>query len=1438
MASTSPKATRNPTQTPIRGRGRGRPRLYARGTSSTSRRKAGSGSRFVDNTPSGRRRPTYQNGYRPGGAGGGGRYIHPSTGEEIPASVYKEIMKSAQKGEVPASLRRVAPALPPPSSIGPDGVYKPREERSYFEFHPGLDVEQPLLVLTAEEVDGENYKPPETKTVKILDIKEEEEMRKDMDIVSTKEEPQQDTSDTGRARSEGSSQPQDTTEEYISKPGPESATSPVSSPPNDVSTNVDPMSATTNGDLAVRFSVPTEGIMNGLAIDPALAALTPPPIPVTDSSGSLPIDPALAAQSQPPPAQTETPAATPTDGPLKDDGVAQVAPTPPPTTPSAPDTGPSPVKRGMSDVPTLASLRAHRTTAGKPPPRPLPPATARKPRAQGRVENPHEKLHLREPSFRKIQEFKFSESARNGIDGMGLRGFNGAHSFDRAQPMSENMLAVGYQKSTRFECPPTLLRDQPDFGVDEELGPVALDLVEYDMDEQDDQWLNNYNSKRMITGDNKVSQEVFEFAMTKIEKQWVNLERKMPKVPAKPHGAGWPNRRRSSGRAGEDDEDEGAEDSKCAICDDGECENANAIVFCDGCNLAVHQECYGVPYIPEGQWHCRKCQQIPRQTAHCVFCPNTDGAFKQTTTNRWAHLLCAIWIPEVRLANPAFMEPVEGVESVPKSRWKLNCYICKQRMGACIQCSNRSCFQAFHVTCGRRARLHMKMKNSSGQGALLESSSLKALCHKHVPPDWRKENDVDNAAAEAMEFYATNFTGREWGDSHAAAVARPQLTLEDDMSRIYQRMGDKRKADQRTIWKLPSGAPVIPKIILEVLVTSLKTFGITNVRNFAAEACKYWTLKREARRGASLVRRLQVQADSNSFTSIEVTRKNYASLGRTQGEKKLERRKDFAGDLEKDLLGLMSIVKAVREREDGRVMDVEMLEDFVDAMFFPERPLMSNVLEEAQELDTSNLFQLGFGLIRDRLENRLYPSVSAFALDVRSVLKSSPAEPRLEFDIRVKRYVPPSIAFNPPKSSVEDSEVVGADILKKLDSSFKETLAKEREIREERQERPTKRPRLPQHLSIDGLPNGRDSSHSPNSPSDQLVKEALPELGKDKTLSIDPTQLAMGGTILGSVSKALAKELLVGSGDKNRPPWYVKDYRPSEMEVDNEPTKGKTKLPPRPSEDSANATTELTNPAPENMNGVVSTPQDSHMASFITEEDCDMEDAPGDLDDDFLPPPPAEPVSVAAPPAPESHLPLHSDLHDEDAEGELDDELAMAYTLGNDLPTVVNNPMNNFPLPDMDSTHEELGTDDDLLGGYRPEDLPSPLGMNMGDSASSVGRISSNTANATLDVPYASRLRDPMSDLPDLPPNLGIPEKGMDHEHFDTTSVLSDYPEDLDENLSMGMNGNDANADEDDEVGLAENEVTPSRRSRKATTRSNGRSGGGRAATSVRKKRR
>lgn len=61
----------------------------------------------------------------------------------------------------------------------------------------------------------------------------------------------------------------------------------------------------------------------------------------------------------------------------------------------------------------------------------------------------------------------------------------------------------------------------------------------------------------------------------------------------------------------------------------------------------------------------------PEAPVSCIFCPNEGGAFKQTNTNRWAHLLCAIWIPEVGISNPVYMEPIDQISKVPRSRWKL-----------------------------------------------------------------------------------------------------------------------------------------------------------------------------------------------------------------------------------------------------------------------------------------------------------------------------------------------------------------------------------------------------------------------------------------------------------------------------------------------------------------------------------------------------------------------------------------------------------------------------------------------------------------------------------------------------------------------------------------------------------------------------------------------
>ncbi|KAI1334033.1 origin recognition complex subunit 4 C-terminus-domain-containing protein [Xylariaceae sp. FL0016] len=54
---------------------------------------------------------------------------------------------------------------------------------------------------------------------------------------------------------------------------------------------------------------------------------------------------------------------------------------------------------------------------------------------------------------------------------------------------------------------------------------------------------------------------------------------------------------------------ESEDDEVCAICSKPDSEPPNEIIFCEVCDMAVHQECYNVPSIPEGDWICRDCSQ-------------------------------------------------------------------------------------------------------------------------------------------------------------------------------------------------------------------------------------------------------------------------------------------------------------------------------------------------------------------------------------------------------------------------------------------------------------------------------------------------------------------------------------------------------------------------------------------------------------------------------------------------------------------------------------------------------------------------------------------------------------------------------------------------------------------------------------------------------------
>jgi len=653
--------------------------------------------------------------------------------------------------------------------------------------------------------------------------------------------------------------------------------------------------------------------------------------------------------------------------------------------------------------------------------------------------NPRERLTLPKPSYRELDPFL---------------------SYERKEIAKEDfvdkiMASVGYQEGELFLRPERTYIRQMEGSAEEDLdlspglmtggensaiGSNGVGRVEYDMDEQDVKWLEEFNKKRTEDGVGSIRRAVFEITMTKVEKEWHALEKRIPKPNPK---APQTQRPRSSSAAAKNGDPQGEEpDSKCAICDDGDCENANAIVFCDGCDLAVHQECYGVPYIPEGQWLCRKCQLVGNARPSCIFCPNEGGAFKQTLNSKWAHLFCAFWIPEVNIGNPSLMEPITDVEKVPPSRWKLLCYICKQDMGASIQCSDGRCYEAFHLTCARQAGLYLQMKTIGGQNTLMDPSQLRAYCHKHTPADWRVEHKTDRAFETTLKHYKHHFQGQIWADSRASALAISDPHDIGSSGQGLQRLTltNKKGQKQKTVWRLPSGAPVIPEIILKSIEDSLARFLVQKKKEYVAEICKYWTLKREARRGAALLKRLQLQMDT--FSSFEVTRRDYKAQG-AAGRARLERRIQFAEMLAQDLERIRHICELIKEREAEKLQNAGLLKEVVNTVYFPITPLLEPILDKAMKLDTKMVFREGMLEIMSKLNKRGYTTVAPFSVDLAHVLGRV-----LDVQARTAAELLAKISGRAPELSIEQRDVrtLARRIIKAVQPAVEDALRKEAEL--------------------------------------------------------------------------------------------------------------------------------------------------------------------------------------------------------------------------------------------------------------------------------------------------------------------------------------------------------------------------------------------------------
>ncbi|KAM9814911.1 bromodomain-containing protein 1-like isoform 2-T2 [Syngnathus typhle] len=345
--------------------------------------------------------------------------------------------------------------------------------------------------------------------------------------------------------------------------------------------------------------------------------------------------------------------------------------------------------------------------------------------------------------------------------------------------------------------------------------------VEYDMDEEDYAWLELLNEKRKSDGIGQVSSNLFEFLMDRFEKEWYAAALGRCEPP----------------RSLVD------EDAVCCVCMDGDGADSNVILFCDACDIAVHQECYGVPYVPEGRWLCRHCLQRPARPADCVFCPNRGGALKRTDDGRWGHVACALWVPEVGFSDTVFVEPIDGVRNIPPARWKLTCYLCKEKgAGACIQCDRVNCYAAFHVSCAQKAGLFMKMEPVGEETA--PGVKKTAYCRSHTPDgcDRRPLNVYEEPHPE--NGAVRHKRGERRGRARAKAWCKKRSKRPEPPARPRPE---------------PRGgvADPGPSITSSSLDTILHQVAVQRKRPFVERVLSYWVLKRRSRNNVPLIRRLQ-----------------------------------------------------------------------------------------------------------------------------------------------------------------------------------------------------------------------------------------------------------------------------------------------------------------------------------------------------------------------------------------------------------------------------------------------------------------------------------------------------------------------------------------------------------------------------------------------------
>lgn len=136
---------------------------------------------------------------------------------------------------------------------------------------------------------------------------------------------------------------------------------------------------------------------------------------------------------------------------------------------------------------------------------------------------------------------------------------------------------------------------------------------------------------------------------------------------------------------------------KCAVCLENS--DPNSGLFCYGCGIMIHPQCYGVDMDevknPFGsyKWYCDPCSNdlnpLVSSNYKCALCGmhNDDeivkSGLKRTNDGKWVHVLCALFNKDTKFSNIQTIQPITGIYNaiatkVVEGIMFTKCHVCEK----------------------------------------------------------------------------------------------------------------------------------------------------------------------------------------------------------------------------------------------------------------------------------------------------------------------------------------------------------------------------------------------------------------------------------------------------------------------------------------------------------------------------------------------------------------------------------------------------------------------------------------------------------------------------------------------------------------------------------------------------------------------------------------